>query len=238
MTTSTLPYATAVPVAPSASPALSAPSTNFWRAPFAAATYREIGYTLSSLPIAITGFTFAVTMFSLGVSLAVTVLGLPVLAAMLTGTRGLAAAERGRARALLGLNVTAPADAPAPGEAGWWPAMRARLSDVAGWRSLLFQVVMFPWRVASFCISLTVLLTGWAVALYPAYAWVFPHYVGWPGYRLYDYTSGGVEHEYYLSSPLRITAFSLLGLVIVFLTPKLVRALTNVDRAAVRSLLG
>ncbi|MEU6677191.1 sensor domain-containing protein [Streptomyces sp. NPDC046925] len=241
MSTSTLPYA-AVPAAPSAAapspvrPAGSPPG--FWRAPFAAATYREIGYTVTSLPVAVVGFTFAVTMFALGVSLFVTVLGLPVLAAALAGARGFGAAERGRARSQLGLDVAGPAAVDKPRDAGAWAGMRARLSDGAGWRALLFQFVMFPSRVVSFVLSVTFLVTGWVVALLPAYSWVFPRYLDWPGYRLFDYTSGGEHHAFYLESPVQIAGASLVGLVIVFLTPKLVRALTNIDRAAVRSLLG
>lgn len=212
-------------------------SPGFWRAPFAATTFREIGYTLTSLPVAIAGFVFAVTMFALGTSLVLTAVGVPVLAAMLTGARGLGGTERRRASSQLALDVSEPATVLAPRTPGRWAAMTARLRDAAGWKALLFQVLMFPWRVASFALSVTFLVTGWTVALYPVYAWVFPRYVDWPGYRLYDYTSGGVHHEYYLSSPAQIAGASLLGLVILFLTPKLIRALTNVDRAAIRALL-
>ncbi|MFF1709945.1 sensor domain-containing protein [Streptomyces sp. NPDC058268] len=241
MSISAQPYAAAAaaPSAPSVPAAeRSAGSPGFWRAPFAASTYREIGYTVASLPIAIVGFTFAVTMFSLGVALFVTVLGLPVLAAALAGARGLGAAERGRARSQLGLDVAGPAAVQTPRDAGAWAGMRARLSDGAAWRALLFQVVTFPTRVVSFVLSVTFLVTGWVVALLPVYSWVFPRYLDWPGYRVFDYTSGGERHEFYLESPVQIAGASLLGLVIVFLTPKLVRALTNIDRAAVRSMLG
>ncbi|MFD3572394.1 sensor domain-containing protein [Streptomyces sp. NPDC058644] len=238
MSTSALPYA-AAPTAPTApSPVRSAGSPGFWRAPFSGSTYREIGYAVTSLPVAIVGFTFAVTMFALGLGLFVTVLGLPVLAAALAGARGFGAAERGRARAQLGLDVAGPAAVKAPRDAGAWAGMRARLSDGAGWRALLFQVVMFPSRVVSFVLSVTFLVTGWVVALLPAYTWVFPRYLDWPGYRVFDYTSGGEQHAFYLESPVQIAGASLVGLVIVFLTPKLVRALTNIDRAAVRSMLG
>ncbi|WP_328377756.1 sensor domain-containing protein [Streptomyces sp. NBC_01020] len=233
MSTSTLPHTAQTPaVTPGTA------GTGFWRAPFSSRTFREVGYTFTSLLVAIVGFTFAVAMFSLSAGLAVTVIGLPVAAAMLAGARGLGTAERGRARRQLGLDVAAPAPVRRSPHSGRWSALTARLTDPAGWKALLFQILMFPWRVASFVLSLTFLVTGWAVALYPAYRWVFPRYVGWPGYPLYDYTSNGVHHHYYLTSPLQIGASSLLGLVIVFLTPQLVRALTNVDRAAVRGLLG
>ncbi|MGY0492836.1 sensor domain-containing protein [Streptomyces sp. WG-D5] len=203
----------------------------FWRAPFSGVTWREIGHTLTSLPVAIAGFVFAVTMFALGVSTLVVWVGLPVLAAALGGARGLGAAERGRARSLLGLDVAAPA-APAAG-------LRGRLADAAGWKALLFHTVMFPWRVLTFVLSVTFLVTGWVVALFPTYSWVFHRYLDWPGYRLYDFTTdAGVHHAYYVESPAQIAAVSAIGFVFVFLTPLLVRGLTNLDRVAIRSLLG
>ncbi|MFD4632255.1 sensor domain-containing protein [Streptomyces sp. NPDC058284] len=252
MSDNTLPYAAhvthtahATHTAPSTRPApTTAPATapvpapGFWRAPFAAATFREIGYVLVSLPVAIAGFTFAVTMFSLSAGLLVTVLGLPVLAAALTAARGLGGVERRRAGVRLGLAVGGPGAFDRPREKGWWAGVRARLADGAGWRALLFQVVMFPWRVLSFVLTVTFFVTGWVVALFPTYSWVFHRYVGWPGYRLYDFTSGGERHAYYITSPAQIAGVALIGAVLVLLTPKLVRALTNVDRAAVRSLLG
>ncbi|MEV7197206.1 sensor domain-containing protein [Streptomyces sp. NPDC093510] len=210
----------------------------FWRAPFSAVTFREIGYVMLSLPVAIAGFVYAVTMFSLAAGLLVTVIGLPVLAAALAGARGLGAVERRRARVRLGLEVAGPRALDVPRGEGRWAGIRARLADGAGWRALLFQLVMFPWRVASFVLTVTFLVTGWVVALFPTYSWVFHRYVGWPGYRVYDFTSGGERHQYYITSPAQIAAVSLVGAVILFLTPKLVRALTGVDRAAVRSLLG
>ncbi|MDQ0795065.1 sensor domain-containing protein [Streptomyces sp. B1I3] len=236
MTTSTF-GPTAAPAAASR-PAERAPATALRRGPFAAATYREIGYALVSLPVALAGFVWAVTLFALGTGLSLTVVGLPVLALLLASARGLGALERGRAAAQLNLHTTGPAALPRAERPGWWAGVQARLTDAAGWKALLFQVVMFPWRVASFCVTLTFLITGWTVALYPVYAWVFPRYAGRPGYRVLDYTSDGVRHQYHLSSPWQIAGASLVGLLLVLLTPKIVHALTNVDRAAVRSLLG
>lgn len=255
MSTSTLPpYATssvssssAAPMAgPVAGPVADAPTgprrPGFWRAPFASVTFREIGYVLTSLPVAIAGFVFAVTLFCLGAGLLVTLFGLPVLALALAGARGLGRAERLRARAGLGLTVDGPAafgaESGGPRENGFWAGTRARLADAAGWKALLFQVVMFPWRVLSFVLTVTFFVTGWVVALFPTYSWVFHRYVGWPGYRVYDFTSDGRHHAYYITSPAQIAAVACVGAVLVLLTPKLVRALTGVDRAAVRSLLG
>ncbi|MGW6913231.1 sensor domain-containing protein [Kitasatospora sp. NPDC054939] len=210
----------------------------FWRAPFASYSYRELGYLLTRLPIAIVGFSLTVTLFSFGLGTVVTVLGLPVLAALLAGARGFGRLERARARSLLALDVPAPAPV-RPKRPGFWPSIGARLSDTAGWKAVLYQVVMLPWAILSFTLALVFLLVGWTMALYPAYHWVFPTYTDWPGYRVFDFwDDANAHHVYYIESPAQIAGVALVGLLLVFLTPQLVRAMASVDRAAVRGLLG
>ncbi|MFB7472717.1 sensor domain-containing protein [Kitasatospora sp. NPDC056184] len=209
-----------------------------WRAPFTSYFYREIGYTLTGLPVAIFGFTVAVVLFSLGIGTFVTVLGLPVLAALTTAARGFGGMERARARSMLALDVPAPAPVRAA-RPGAWGAITARLADAAGWKAVLYQVVMFPWAILSMTLSLVFLCVGWTLAFYPLYHWVFPRYVDWPGYRIFDYTNDeGVRHVYYIETPLQIAGVCLLGVLFVFVTPQLVRGLTNVNRFAARGLLG
>ncbi|RWZ69008.1 histidine kinase, partial [Streptomyces albidoflavus] len=58
------------------------------RGPLSSAAWREYGYVFTSFPLAIAGFVLAVTLFSLGAGLAITVLGFPVLVALLAGARG------------------------------------------------------------------------------------------------------------------------------------------------------
>ncbi|WP_371480129.1 sensor domain-containing protein [Kitasatospora sp. NBC_00315] len=213
------------------------PSPGFWRAPFSAAFHREVGFSLSGLPVAVVGFVLTVTLFCLGLGTLVTVLGLPVLAALLSGVRGLGALERGRARTLLALDVTAPAPV-RPARPGFWAGTTARLADAAGWRAALYQVLMFPWAILSFALTLTFLVTGWVVAAYPLYHWVFARYTSWPGYQVFDFTKDGRHHQYFVQSPAQIAALSAIGFVFVLLTPVLVRGLTNVNRLAIRALLG
>ncbi|MFD0276246.1 sensor domain-containing protein [Kitasatospora sp. NPDC127111] len=209
-----------------------------WRAPFSSYYYRELGFTLTGLPVAVAGFAFAVPLFSLGLGTIVTVLGLPVLAALTAGARGFGRLERSRARGMLALDVPGPAPVRVV-RPGTWGGITARLADAAGWKAVLYQVLMFPWAILSFTLSLVFLLLGWSFALYPLYHWVFPAYTDWPGYRVVDFKDGhGVEHAYYVQSPLQIAGMSLIGLFLVFLTPQLVRGLTNVNRLAVRGLLG
>ncbi|MFD8786048.1 sensor domain-containing protein [Kitasatospora sp. NPDC059599] len=210
----------------------------FWAAPFSAHYYREIGYVLSGLPVAIAGFAVAITLFCLGLGTFITVLGLPVLAGLTAAGRGFGRLERARARGMLALDVPGPKPV-RPVRPGAWGAITARLADGAGWKAALHQVVMFPWAVFSFTMTLAFLLVGWAMALYPVYHWVFPTYTDWRGYKLFDYTDGHhVQHVYYIEGMWQIAGFSLVGVVLVFLTAQLVRGLTNVNRAAAQGLLG
>lgn len=87
-------------------------------------TWKEIAYLLSNLPVAVLGFVYVVTMLATGVGLAVTVIGLPVLAAGLLGARQLGKAERGRARALLGLRIEEPSPLPRRRDEGFFGRLR------------------------------------------------------------------------------------------------------------------
>ncbi|MER6304083.1 sensor domain-containing protein [Kitasatospora sp. NPDC001539] len=211
---------------------------SFWRAPFSASYYREVGYALTGLPVAIAAFTVTITMLCFGLGTFVTALGLPVLAGLTTASRGFGRLERARVRGMLGVDVPGPAPVRQV-RPGGWGAVTARLADAAGWKGVLYQVVMFPWAVFSFSMTLVFLLLGWTMALYPVYHWVFPTFTDWRGYRVFDFTdSHHVRHVYYIEGTWQIAAFSAAGLLLVFLTARLVRGLTNVNRAAAVGLLG
>ncbi|MFD7600659.1 sensor histidine kinase [Streptomyces mirabilis] len=203
------------------------------RAPIEARSWREFGYVMSGLPVGILMFTFAVTMFSLGMGLLITFLGIPVLAAALAGVRGFGALERARARGLLGIDVAAPEPLRVrkQGALAW---MGAILKSGSAWRHLLYSVVQFPWSVFSFVVALNFWAYGWAMLTYPLWFWLFPVYGGQGGLQLY----GDGMHRIYLDNPFEITVTALLGLLITMATPWIVRALTMVDRVMVAGLLG
>ncbi|MGW4384567.1 sensor domain-containing protein [Kitasatospora sp. NPDC004531] len=209
----------------------------FWRAPFSRAGFRELGFALSGLPVAVLGFTTVVALFSTGLGLFVTTLGMPVLALLTVAGRGFGAAERLRLRSLLGLDLPEPREVAVRRE-GAWGAITARLADPVGWKGALYQFVMFPWAILSFVLSTVFFTVGWALLLFPAYQWVFGRYTDWDGYRVADWTdSHGVQHVYELQSPFQIGAVSLIGLLFVLLTPQLVRALNSANRLAAHALL-
>ncbi|MEU9129169.1 sensor domain-containing protein [Kitasatospora sp. NPDC048540] len=129
---------------------------------YGAQLWGQVQHLLLNLPVGIAGFVFTVTTLTVGLALSVTVLGLPLLAAGLAGCRGLGRVERTRARAALG----STAEEPGPlvqrrsGVSGWVIAL---LTDSLGWRSALFNVVLFVWGLISFTVTLVLLVVGWPV---------------------------------------------------------------------------
>nr|WP_145482655.1 MULTISPECIES: sensor histidine kinase [Streptomyces] len=131
-------------------------------------TWKEIAHLLLNLPTAVCGFVYAITALSVGGSLSVTVVGLPLLALSLLGARQLGKLERARARALLGVRVEEPSPLPlARGEGVLQRAWMA-LKDPVGWRTLLYEAIRLPWGVLTFCTVLASLFVLWPVLPYLA----------------------------------------------------------------------
>ncbi|MGX1118736.1 signal transduction histidine kinase [Streptomyces ambofaciens] len=126
-------------------------------------TWKEIAHLLANLPAALLGFTYVVTMLSVGIGLTVTVIGLPLLAVGLLGARQLGKLERGRARMLLGVRVDEPSPLPLRSGRGFFAQLWMSLKDPVGWRTVLYDVIRFPWGVATFVVTLTSLFVLWPV---------------------------------------------------------------------------
>ncbi|MCG7527598.1 sensor domain-containing protein [Streptomyces sp. OfavH-34-F] len=122
-------------------------------------TWKEVAHLLSNLPMAIIGFVYTVLMIAIGVGLAVTVVGLPLLAAGLQGSRAIGRAERGRARKLLGVVVEEPSP-PARGrrESGFFVWLWSALRDPVAWRTALYSFVRLPWGILTFALTLVCLI--------------------------------------------------------------------------------
>ncbi|MFD6414777.1 sensor histidine kinase [Streptomyces sp. NPDC060194] len=136
-----------------------------------AQTWREIAYLLANLPYGIVGLVYALTLIATGGGLAVTVVGLPLLAGGLSGSRLYGRAERARARRLLRMRIDEPSalsrqlQGDAGGFFGW---LWAQLKDPVAWRALLFGVIRLPWGIATFTVVLTALFVAWPVLPYIA----------------------------------------------------------------------
>lgn len=203
------------------------------RAPVEGRTWREFGYLVLGLPLSLLYFSLAITGVSLGAGLLVTFLGIPVLAGVLAMCRGFGRVERGRARAMLGLDIAEPAPVRAR-KRGPLAAMGALLKSGSAWRHALYCVIHLPWAVFAFTLALVFWAYGWAFLLYPVWFWVFPAYTDWPGLQLFQ----NDDYTFYLDSPAEIALACLVGLAFTLTTPWVVRALTTVDRVLVAGLLG
>ncbi|MGA5580280.1 sensor histidine kinase [Streptomyces thermodiastaticus] len=130
---------------------------------FPAATWKEIAHLLTNLPMSTVGFVYVVTVLSTGAGMAVTVIGLPLLAAGLWGQRQLGRLERLRVRALLGVRIDEPSPLPLRGQGGGLSGMWLALKDPVAWRGVLYDVLRFPWGVFTFSVTLTSLFVLWPV---------------------------------------------------------------------------
>jgi signal transduction histidine kinase len=130
-------------------------------------SWKEVGYLLSNLPMALGGFVYVVVTVSAGVGFSVTVIGLPWLATALGGQRLIGRAERARARRLLGMRVEEPGPVdvrgPSGDRAGFLGRVAARLRDPVAWRAALFSFIRLPWGVVTFTLALVGVVVLWPV---------------------------------------------------------------------------
>ncbi|MEV6112410.1 sensor domain-containing protein [Streptomyces sp. NPDC052109] len=138
------------------------------RPAFDAHTWKEILYLLLNFPVTVFGFVYAITTLAVGGSLTVTVVGLPLLALSLLGSRQLGKLERARARRLLGVRVEEPTPLPLARSGTLTQRLWMALKDPVGWRTMLYDAIRLPWGILTFCTVLTSFFVLWPVLPYLA----------------------------------------------------------------------
>ncbi|MER5751487.1 sensor domain-containing protein [Streptomyces sp. NPDC002088] len=131
-------------------------------------TWKEIAHLLANLPMALFGFIYVATALFVSGMLTLTVVGLPLLALGLMGSRLLGRFERGRARALLGVRIDEPSPLPLGRTEGFVPRLWMAVKDPVGWRAALYDVIRLPWGILTFTVTLTSLFVLWPVLPYLA----------------------------------------------------------------------
>ncbi len=203
-----------------------------WNEPFARRTWSELLFFVLSVLLAAAGMAFiALTMFA-GIALAVTFIGLVIIAGSLRGARGIGGFHRALARNLLDEHIQEPEPFVArPGFFGW---LQSALRDPIGWRSVAYSLLKMPlavfgvwfalsvWVDAFFC--LTYPLWGDGALRPPEYGFVVNAFS--PGYL--SAGTSGFFHSVFIF---------VTGVILVFLAPWPMRAVVYVDRRLMRLLL-
>ncbi len=185
-------------------------------------TWKETLYLVLDLPVGIATFTILVTLLSLGVSLVIVVIGIPILLATICVGRLIGDAERARARALLGLHTRGR---PKPDLSGnLWRKCLAIVGDGPGWGGIGYGFAMLPWGIATFVVA----VTGWALALSGLTMPLF-------GWDQHIEINGTVVDG--AGKAAIIAAGFVGGAVLLIAMPWVVRGLTNADRWMVRNML-
>ena len=122
--------------------------------------WRAVTHHLLGLPLGMAYFTWFVTSISLGLGLAITLIGIPILTLALASVRPLLAVERGLANALLDAEI-APLGL-APRAEGWLGRLKAYWTDATTWRGIAYLVARFPVGLATFIVT----VVTFSVALY------------------------------------------------------------------------
>jgi signal transduction histidine kinase len=216
------------------------------RAPFELRTWKETAHLLLNLPIGIATFTIIVTGFALGFGLLITLIGIPILIAMLYVSRAMGWFERLRAMLLLDVKVPSPYR-PDPPRDTWYRPFLARASDPATWVEVVYHLILMPLGIITFTIVVTFWTLGLALLFSPLLglaadqpvhffdAWFTVTVDNSP--LIVDITSTRGWH-WIIDTPVEFAIISFGGLLVIFLTPWVVRGLATANRSLVRGLLG
>jgi hypothetical protein len=134
---------------------------------------------------------------------------------------------------MTGDDVPAPrAFRPRPGFLGW---IRSGLTDGAAWRARLYLLLKLPLGLAGAVTAVTLYASGVTALTYWAWRPLTPCDAGADGtcHRSGDYVA-----RHHLDSAVNLSVLACAGLVLLVLTPRIVRGLLAIDRSLVRTLLG
>jgi signal transduction histidine kinase len=193
-------------------------------------TWKRTAHLLADLPLGIAWFTVVVTGLSVGFGSIVTLIGIPVLLALLLFSRVISAVERARAGVLLDTRIPSPFGHGLSGGT-IWQKVKGLVTDAAAWKALVYGVVMLPLGIFNFTIAVTL----WAVALggltYVLWGWSLPQ--GEDDWTLwYRGDLDGGEFA------VVVLVYFMAGLVVLLATPHVMRGLAALDRGLIRGLLG
>jgi signal transduction histidine kinase len=219
---------------------------------FARRTWTELVYVVVSLPLAALGFVYVVATLVFGVGLAITFVGLPLLAVTGFGARWFGSVHRGLARSLLREQVAAPP--PFHHGAGFFGWLQSALADGPSWRARAYLATRLPFSLLASYIVAVLWVQGGFWLTYPLWrqlsgpgripdnifldiaALVFRGGAR-PDRPMNHHITVHFRHTYMDTWP-RILLVVLLGVVTLLVAPWATRGLVWLDRWLIRTLLG
>jgi len=194
-----------------------------WYAPYAhGRVWKESAHLLLDLLVGSLLFSYAVTMLSTSAGMAITLVGLPLLALTLVTGRWIARVERRRVRSLLGAEL--PSWPALPAVSSWWQRMLQRFKDEAGWKAMAYCLVMLPWGIVAFTIAVVLWSVAWSLAVLPFVGWALSADIG-------------AFHPTLVGRILMSLLGGVFGWLLVAVLPRVMGALAAVDVALARALL-
>ena len=203
-----------------------------WNEPFNQRTWSELLFFTLSVLLAGVGIGFiAVTMFA-GVALAITFVGLMIIAGSLRGARGIGGFHRGLARSLLDEQIEEPDPFTSrPGFFGW---LQSALRDPIGWRAVAYSVIKIPLSVFGVWFAFSIWVDALFCLLYPIWGGTDSHPPEFgvvvnafqPGYL--SVAGNGFFHGLFIF---------ITGVFLAFLAPWAMRGVVYIDRRLMRVLL-
>jgi len=132
-------------------------------------SYLNIVYLLLAFPLGTFYFVFLVTGLSLGFGLIITLVGIPILLLVLSGSWVLCRFERQVAITLLNEDIPLSVSRPASG--GLWSRVKALLKDRVTWTGVLYLFLKFPLGIVTFTIAVTLIAVTVGFLAAPTYMW-------------------------------------------------------------------
>jgi hypothetical protein len=129
----------------------------FVTAPIRASTYKRLLYLLLAFPLGLAYFIVFTTTSSLGVGLAFTIVGIPILIGTLVATTAAARLEARLAEWLLGRETAQPRSLrrSLDTDDGYSAAVRRFLAEPTTWTSVVVVLLKFLYGIAAFVVTVT-----------------------------------------------------------------------------------
>ena len=129
-------------------------------------TYLNIIYLLLAFPLGTAYFVFLVTGLSLGLSLLIIWVGIPILLFMIVAWWGLVVFERQLAIWLLHVDIPPISRENTSGQSAW-VQLKAHLSNPLTWKGLVYLFARFPLGILSFVVAIPLIILAGALVFAP-----------------------------------------------------------------------